>query len=271
MTASSMRRHRIVGHQRHADSRLHRGEAEKIAARDRLLDMLRVEPLDAADQADRIGRPIVVVGIHPQRHVRPDRLAHRLHPREIPGDGLADLELDGAMTLPGLLDRDGGHPFRLVDPDHRPDHRHLAAQATAEQIVHRNAQLARLQIVQRHVDPGLGPDPALERRGDAGIGERALLDRHADQRRRRRTGDGADDLLGELLGLARGCRDDLRHPIEAGLVGAQAQEHRMMRPGRALGDAERPQAGHRQRDGVDRRDLDPRRHQFVPGAVRRGR
>ena len=33
----------IVGHQRHADSRLHRGEAEKIAARDRLLDMLRAQ------------------------------------------------------------------------------------------------------------------------------------------------------------------------------------------------------------------------------------
>ena len=161
--------------------------------------------------------------------------------------------------------------FRLVDPDHRPDHRHLAAQAAAEQVVHGNAQLARLQVVQGHVDPGLGPDPALERRGDAGIGERALLDRHADQRRRGEPADGADDLLGELLGLARGCGDDLGQPIEAGLAGAQAQQHRVVGPGRTLGDAERPQAGHRQRDGVDRRDLDPRRHQFVPGAVRRVR
>ena len=157
------------------------------------------------------------------------------------------------------------HPVGLVDPDHRADHRHLAALPAAEQVVDRDAELARLQVVERHVDPGLGPDPALERRGDARIGERALLDGRTDQCRRREAPDGADDLLGELLGLARGCGHDLGQPLEPGLVGAQAQQDRMVGPGGTLGDPERPQAGRRQRDGVDRRDLDPRRHQLVPG------
>ena len=85
----------------------------------------------------------------------PTALAHRGDPRDVEIGVAGEFHLDHRIAFGGELRRMLRHLLRLLQR-HDASLRDRFPHRAAEQHVERHAELARKQVVQRHVDAGLG-------------------------------------------------------------------------------------------------------------------
>jgi hypothetical protein len=186
-------RHALVGHQRDGDLPADAGQAGDVVARDRLLDEHEPVGLEAPDERRGVGGGQALVEVDAQGHPVADRGPDR-------GDALHAL-VAGARHLdlrgPEALREPGERLARRLRGRHRPDpgvQRDGVLHPPAEERVDGNAEDARLEIHQRHLDGGLclggaGELPVHQRergahveRVGAGEGGRQTLDAVMDVR-----------------------------------------------------------------------------------------
>ncbi len=118
---------RLVGSHRHVGAGSGQGHAqpgEVADVGDRLLGILQPVCREGSERRARLVEVPGPVGVHPDEPLGSEMVAHRGHPRQVVGEGLApfgDLDLGGAAA--GEATQDGGHPLR-GDRRHRGVDRH---------------------------------------------------------------------------------------------------------------------------------------------------
>ena len=158
----------LVSADRHLSGRGDPAHAVEIMSADRLLKKIEPAIADAAHKNERIvdGKALIGVGANQARFAALCLALELLtqHHRAY-GVGLrraqADLDLEGAIArVPARLRfvQIGCGVFRSDDREHR----HAAARFGAEQSIDRPPAGAPHQIMQRHVDRGLGAAIAIE-------------------------------------------------------------------------------------------------------------